>query len=190
MTVFDLVVVAVIAISTLLALLRGIVREVIALVSWIAALILAFRYAGDVAGLFTGVNVSPAVMQVIAFAVVFIVVLIAGGLIAVTLSRAVRAVGLGPVDRLLGGAFGLVRGVVAVLLGILVCGLTSLPRNEWWQNATLAAPLVAAALEFRDWLPPAWAGRLDYPADSPTGRGSGTRVELPCIGRADQCVES
>ena len=179
MTVFDLVVIAVVMISALLAFIRGVVREVIALAAWIVALILAFRYAGDLAGLFTGVQWSPAVMQVIAFAVVFIGVLIAGGLIAVTLSRAVRAAGLGPVDRLLGGAFGLARGVVLVLLGILVGGLTSLPRNDWWQNATLAAPLVAAALEFRDWLPSAWAGRLDYSTGAPVEMRGGTRVQLP-----------
>ena len=179
MTVFDFVVIAVVTISALLAFVRGLVREVVALAAWIMALILAFRYAGDLAGVFTGVQWSPAVMQVIAFAVVFIGVLIAGGLMAVTLSRGVRAVGLGPVDRLLGGAFGLARGVILVLLGILVFGLTSLPRNDWWQNATLAAPLVAAALGFRDWLPSAWAGRLDYSTGAPAGTRGGTRVGLP-----------
>ena len=90
MTVFDLVVIAVVTISALLAFIRGLVREVIALATWIVALILAFLYAGDLAGLFTGVQWSPAVMQVIAFAVVFIGVLIAGGLIAVILSPVLR----------------------------------------------------------------------------------------------------
>lgn len=179
MTAFDIAVLAIVAISTLLAFLRGIVREIIALVAWIAALIVAVRYGSDFAGLFTGIDVSPAVKQVVAFSIVFFAVLIAGGFIAMLLSRAVRAVGLGVVDGLLGGVFGVARGMVVVLLGILVCGLTSLPKNEWWQNAALAPPLTAAALQFRDWLPPAWAGRLDYSAAAPAGKRGGTRAAAP-----------
>ena len=179
MTLFDFVVIACIVISALLALARGLIREVIALAAWIAALVLALALAGPLAEQFRTWNVSPAVLQVLAFVAIFFAVLIAGGIIAALLSGAVRAIGLGWLDRLLGGAFGVARGVLLVLVGILVAGLTSMPRSDWWQNSATAAPLTAAALEFRDWLPSAWAERLDFSPSPPPSRGHGMRVGLP-----------
>ena len=179
MTLFDFVVIAAILISTLLALARGLVREVIALAAWIAALVLALAFAGPLAAQFGNWNMSPAVLQVLAFIVILFAVLVAGGVIAALLSGAIRTIGLGWLDRLLGGAFGAVRGVLLVLFGILLAGLTSIPRSDWWQNSALAAPLTAAALELKDWLPSAWAERLDFPPSRPASHGDGLRVALP-----------
>jgi membrane protein required for colicin V production len=179
MTLFDLIVIATILISTLLALSRGLVREVIALVAWIVALVLGLSFAGPLAGQFGNWKVNPAVLQVIAFIVIFFAVLIAGGVIAALLSGVIRTIGLGWLDRLLGGGFGEVRGVLLVLFGILLAGLTSIPRSDWWQNSALAAPLTAAALELKDWLPSAWAERLDFSPGRPASREGGTRVALP-----------
>ena len=77
-------------------------------------------------------------------------------------------VGPGFVDRFLGAMFGVARGVVLVLVFVLVAGLTTLPRQDWWQNAALAPPLAAAALSLAPWLPPAWAERLDYSREGRT----------------------
>jgi len=66
------------------------------------------------------------------------------------------------VDRFLGSIFGLARGLLLVLAFVLVAGLTSVPRADWWQNATLAPPFVVLALSLKPWLPPQWADRLDY----------------------------
>lgn len=177
MTLFDLVVIAIVVLSALFALTRGLVREVISLVAWVAALIVAFSFAGPLSGHFETVKSNPVLVQVLAFSALFIGVLIVGGLIAAVISGAVRAIGLGWLDRLLGMLFGVVRGVVLVVIGVLLAGLTTLPQTDWWQNSTLAAPFTAAALEFRDWLPPAWAERLDFSRDRPASRDS-MRVAL------------
>lgn len=179
MTTFDLVVIAVVGLSALLALFRGFVREVIALAAWIAALVLAVIYTAPVAAVFVGWHVGPLAAQILAFSAIFIGVLIVGGVIGVFVSGAVRAIGLGWVDRLLGAAFGIARGTVIVIIGILIAGLTDVPRSAAWQNAWLAPPLVAAALQFRDWLPPAWSERLDFSPEGPASSGTGTRVGLP-----------
>lgn len=185
MTAFDLVVIAILALSTLLALWRGIIREVIGLVAWVAAFVLAFVYAGTVAAAFARPDWNPALLQVLAFGAIFVGVLVLGAVIASLLARAVQAVGLGVVDRGLGALFGLVRGLAIVLIGVLVAGLTSAPRAAWWQESLLAAPLVAVAMHFRDWLPDAWASRLDY---SPGGRGRTLDVRLDQENEA--CAES
>ena len=109
----------------------------------------------------------------------FPVVVIVGALLGWLLARAIRAIGLGFIDRVLGAVFGVARGVLIVVIGVLLAGLTTLPRQEWWQNAFLAPPLVAAALSLRPWLPRSMAERLDYtPGDAKPGRQSkpGVRV--------------
>jgi membrane protein required for colicin V production len=74
----------------------------------------------------------------------------------------IRKSGLGFVDRFLGAIFGVARGVLLVMGFVIVAGLTSLPRQDWWQNAALAPALAAAAMAASPWLPEAWAQKLDY----------------------------
>ena len=78
------------------------------------------------------------------------------------LSKAVRAAGLGFVDRFLGSIFGLVRGAALVVAFVLVAGLTPLPRTPWWQSSALVPPLVTGAVALKPYLPAAIARRLDY----------------------------
>jgi membrane protein required for colicin V production len=86
----------------------------------------------------------PAVPFVIAFALIIIGSLLAGALVAWPLTKAVRAAGLGFVDRFLGSIFGLFRGIALMLAFVIVAGLTPLPRASWWQHSALVPPLVAA----------------------------------------------
>src|SRR5512140_1283918 len=177
MTLFDFAVILVVGVSALVALGRGLVREVLALATWLAALVLALLYATPVARAFGGLHVSSAVTEVIGFIAVFVGVLIVGGLVARLVSGAIAAIGLGWLDRLFGAAFGVVRGLALVLLGILIAGVTDLPRRPWWQGSAWAGPLTAAALEFREWLPPGWAARLDFSPGGRPGNSSDIRVQ-------------
>lgn len=161
---FDLALIAIVALSTLFAFARGIVRELIALATWVAALVAAFVYAGTAASWFSGLDMSAAGKHVLAFALILIGVLVAGALVARTLSGAVKAIGLGFVDRLLGAVFGAARGIAIVVVFALVAGVTTLPKQDWWQNAMLGRPLAEAALALKRYLPRAWAERLDFAA--------------------------
>lgn len=162
MTLFDLAIVGVIALSALLAFVRGVIRELIALIAWVVGLVGAIAFTPTVGSWIPDFGGHPVLRYVIAFALILIGALLVGALIAYPLSRAVRVLGLGFVDRFLGSIFGLARGLLLVLAFVLVAGLTSLPRADWWQNATLAPPLVVLALSLKPWLPPQWADRLDY----------------------------
>jgi len=163
---FDIALLAIVALSTLFAFARGIVRELIALATWFVALVAAFAYVGPVAGWFSGLDMSPAAKHVLAFSLILIGVLVAGALLARTLSGVVKAIGLGFVDRLLGAVFGAARGLAVVTLFALVAGVTTLPKQDWWQNSTLGRSLAEAALGLKPYLPRAWAERLDF---SPPG---------------------
>lgn len=164
MTAFDLIVIGIVGLSTIIAFLRGFVRVVMSLVALVAAILAAIHLSPSVANMLPVLSDNPVTRYLAAFALIFIVVVLVGGLLGWLLSRAIRAIGLGFVDRLLGAIFGVARGVLIVVIGVLLAGLTTLPRQDWWQNAFLAAPLVTAALSLRPWLPQAMAQRLDYGA--------------------------
>jgi len=162
MTLFDLAIIGVIALSALLAFVRGVIRELIALIAWVVGLVGAIAFTPTVGSWIPDFGGHPVLRYVIAFALILIGALLVGALIAYPLSRAVRVLGLGFVDRFLGSIFGLARGLLIVLAFVLVAGLMALPRADWWQNSMLAPPLVVMALALKPWLPPHWAERLDY----------------------------
>ena len=162
MTAFDLVVIGVVALSALLAFVRGFVRVTVSLAAWVVAALAAIHFSEPLGAVLPDFGGAPATRYVAAFALIAIAVLIAGAVTGWLLWRLVRVIGLGPVDRVLGAVVGVARGLLLVVLAVLLAGLTDLPRRDWWQNATLAPPLVTAALSLRPWLPKPWVERLDY----------------------------
>jgi membrane protein required for colicin V production len=168
-TVFDLVVLVVLALSTLFAFARGVVRELIALIAWVAGFVAAIAFTPVVGSWLPDIGGYPAVRYIIAFALIIIAALLLGALVAWPLAKAIRAAGLGFVDRFLGSIFGLARGLLLAVGFVLIAGLTALPRADWWQNSALAPPLVVAALALKPWLPQQWAARLDYSREGREG---------------------
>ena len=162
MTTFDWVVVCIVALSTLFAFFRGVIRELIALVAWVVGLVAALAFTPMVGAMLPDLFGLPAIRYVIAFTLIVVAALLLGALIAWPLAKAVHAVGLGFVDRFLGSIFGFVRGVVLMLVFVFVAGLTPLPQTSWWQRAALVPPLVAGVYALRPHLPPEIASRLDY----------------------------
>ncbi len=187
---FDIALISVIALSTLFAFVRGVVRELIAIATWIVGFVVAIKYAGTISGLFSRLDATPAAKHVLAFALILIVVMIAGALAAWMMSKVVRAVGLGMADRLLGAIFGVARGVLIVVGFALIAGVTTLPKHEWWQNATLGPTLSEFALSLKPYLPRAWAERLDFSGAGRASAGVGGRTIGAPPGECLPCVES
>jgi membrane protein required for colicin V production len=162
MTTFDWIAVCIVGLSTLFAFFRGVIRELVALVAWVAGLVCAILFTPIVGAMLPDVFGHPAIRYVLAFTLILVAALLLGALVAWPLSKAVRAAGLGFVDRFLGSIFGLVRGVLLMVAFVFVAGLTPLPRMPWWQSAALVPPLVACVYALRPHLPAQIAGRLDY----------------------------
>ena len=167
MTAFDLIVIGIVGLSAVFAFWRGLIRVVLSLVALVAAVLAAIEFSPSAADMLPMLSDNPSTRYLAAFALIFVVVVVIGALLGWALSRAVRAIGLGFIDRLLGAVFGMARGVLIVVILVLLAGLTTLPRQEWWQNALFAPPLVIAALSLRPWLPQALAKRLDYGPGAP-----------------------
>ena len=162
MTLFDLVVIVIVGLSVLLSLIRGLVREVLALAAWVVAFLAANVLAGEVAPWLPEAIPTEALRRLAGFLVVFLVVLIAVSALAILASKLVKSAGLGMEDRLLGGVFGLARGMLVVMILVLLAGLTSLPRQPVWRNAVLSDPLVAFAGSIKAWLPADLSQRITY----------------------------
>ncbi|MCC6206641.1 MAG: CvpA family protein [Gammaproteobacteria bacterium] len=137
MTWLDIVVIAVLALSTLLSLFRGVVKEVISLAVWVLSFWLAFRYSYPVSSTLEGAVPYESVRMGTAFLLIFLVVLVAGMLFGSLVSRLVRAGGLGFADRFIGALFGALRGVVVVAVLVMMAALTPLAQNAAWQQSRL-----------------------------------------------------
>ena len=137
---------AVLGLSMLLGLWRGLVFEVLSVLGWIAAFFLAQWFAPKVAALLPLSSLSQPIRFAAAFVLTFIVAVFGAGMLASLLKKMVAAVGLRPVDRLLGGIFGLVRGLVLLLVVAVAMGLTPLKDSPWWQESA-GAPMLSAVLK-------------------------------------------
>lgn len=162
MTWFDYAVLAVLAISAVIGIWRGLVREVFALAGWIAAVVVALLFASEVATLMPASFATLVVRTFIAAVGLFVLVLITVSIAGLIVAKAVRAAGLALADRTLGGVFGFARGILILLILVLVAGLTALPMEPFWREAKLAAPFETAAIAVRPFLPRELGDRVRY----------------------------
>jgi membrane protein required for colicin V production len=105
---------------------------------------------------------DPLWRQLAGFVAVFVAVLIGFALVRWITTLLLKAVGLRPLDRVLGAMFGAARGVLILFVLVLLAGLTPLPQQQWWRQAMFAPPLETAVLAVKPWLPPELAKRIQY----------------------------
>lgn len=137
----DWVFLAVVTLSIVVGLMRGLVYEVMSLLGWVAAYIAAQAFAAAVAPAIpigapgSGLNVAAA------FVIVFVVVLIGWGLLSWLIKKLLQASPLSPFDRALGAVFGLLRGVLVALVAATAINMTPLAASPSWKTAHSAAGL-------------------------------------------------
>jgi len=163
MTWVDYAVLTVLAASILWGVWRGLVHEVVSVAAWVLAFLAANLLAGPLGeALPKSMVTTPEVRVLVSFVVVFIVTLIVCTVVGHLLSKMMKVAGLGPLDRTLGGVFGLARALVILLAFALLAGLTALPRQPAWRDSVSGQPLAQGALALRPWLPRSFAERLRY----------------------------
>jgi membrane protein required for colicin V production len=161
-TGFDYAVLAIVGISVLISIMRGFVREVLALASWVAAFIVARLYALEVMPMLPEAIPSPELKLLVAFMIVFLATLLLCSLLAIAVSHIFKKAGLGWVDRGLGAAFGFARGLFVCCILVLLAGFTALPKEPVWRNAMFAAPLEAIVTAQMSWMPEDIAKHVNY----------------------------
>ena len=116
---------------------RGFAKEALALASWLAAIWLAWRFSGVVEPMLGEWSAAPELRIWAARALMLVVVLVAGGLVAWLVRSLVHSTGLSSTDRALGGVFGVARGLLLVGLAAIGLELFGLDQDPWWQGAKL-----------------------------------------------------
>lgn len=162
MTVFDHVFLAVLLISVLLGLWRGLVAEIFILLGWVVALILAWKLAPLCVPMLAGLVKTEWARWPVAFVSIFIAVLLLIAALRFILRSLLSISGLSFFDRLAGAGFGVLRGLVLALLFVAGAGLSGLPKKQWWRESMFAPPLVTAVIAAKPWLPRELAMRLRY----------------------------
>ena len=132
----DTAIIIVVAISSAFGLWRGLVKELLSLLSWIAALLVARVYGEALARLLVNMIESESIRYVTAFVLLFVMVIMIGTLINHFVAKLLTVTGLKFFDRLLGVVFGLARGTVIVLVILFILNVF-VSETEWWQESTL-----------------------------------------------------
>jgi membrane protein required for colicin V production len=162
MTAFDFIAIVVVAISVGFGVWRGFVREVLSLLSWIAAFWLARLFAGVVAGWMPSSWTHQGLRYAIGFIAVMLVCVLVLSLLSMLVVRLVKAAGLTASDRMLGAVFGVLRGLLIVVVLVLVGGMTSEPQEPYWRKALFSKPLQVMALWAKPLLPEDIARRVSF----------------------------
>lgn len=149
----DWILSAILAASMLLGVWRGLVYEVLSVIGWIAAFVLAQWFAPTVAAQLPMESSGDTLRYAAAFVLVFVASVFAAGLISALMKKVISAVGLRPVDRMLGAIFGLFRGVVLLLAVSVVVHMTALQESEWWLESKGAPMLITLLKGLRPMLP-------------------------------------
>lgn len=153
LTYIDYILVGILLLSALVSILRGFVREIMAIVTWVAALWIAWHFYASLAVLLADTIHKPALRLPVAFVILFVVCMILGALVNFLCGQLVDRTGLSGTDRILGLGFGLLRGVLVVSVLLLVMRFTPLPEQSAWRESRLVPIFAPIERWLQDFIP-------------------------------------
>ena len=133
----DFAIIGIIALSAIIGLARGFIREVLSLAIWVVAVFAAWTFHRPLAEQLTPWLSTPSVRIGVAFIILVLVVLILGAILGQILSTLIEKTGLTGTDRLLGVVFGAARGALLVAVLVYLAALTPMPDDPWWKESQL-----------------------------------------------------
>jgi membrane protein required for colicin V production len=153
LTVIDYIIIGVLALSAIISVLRGFVREIMAIATWVAALWVAWHFCRELAALLDSYIKSETLRYSSAFIGLFIVTMILGGMVNFLLSQLINKTGLSSTDRVLGLGFGLLRGILVVSILIMIIYLTPLADQPVWRDSRLIPAFMPAVQWLQHFIP-------------------------------------
>ncbi len=172
----DWIILAVLLLSLVLGAWRGLVYEVLSLIGWVAAFVIAQLYAAVVGNALPMQGATEALRYAAGFVITFIASAFAAGLLAWLAKKLIEKVGLRPVDRALGALFGLLRGVLILLAATTVVLMTPLKDADAWKQS-VGASFFASSLRAVKPLLPREVGQYISSIQAPCAR-----EESICVG--------
>ncbi|MCX2891093.1 colicin V production CvpA [Pseudomonas sp. LB-090624] len=171
-TLVDWAIIAIIAVSTLISLKRGFVKEALSLLIWIIAGAVAWMFGGSLSVYLESYIQTPSMRIIAGCAILFVATLLVGAMVNFLVGELIRVTGLSGTDRFLGMAFGAARGALLVVVAIGLISLGPVQQDTWWQESRLIPQFLLVAdwsknliLGFTgQWSP---GGLISAPADLP-----------------------
>ena len=162
MTVFDYIVLAIIGLSIIISVMRGLLAEALSILGWFAAFFVARTYSSQLEPMMPAGIPTESLRILAAFLVLFLATFLVTTLLSIALTTIFKKIGLGWLNRFLGAAFGFVRGLLIVCIIVFLAGLTSVPKDERWRNAMFSAPIEALVISLMPWMPESVAKHIKY----------------------------
>lgn len=162
MTIFDYVVLSIIGLSVVLSVMRGLVREVLAIIGLVAAIYVGVTYTYQLLPMMPVDIPNDALRALVAFLVLFLTTLLLATLLGIALSAIFKKAGLSWLNRLLGAFFGVARGLLIICVIVFLAGLTDIPKDTRWRNAMFSAPIEALVLNLLPWMPESIGKHVKY----------------------------
>ncbi|GIZ13577.1 CvpA family protein [Pseudomonas sp. NCCP-436] len=167
----DWAIIAIIAISSLISLKRGFIKEALSLLTWILAGVVAWMFGGALAQHLAGFIETPSARIIAACAVLFLATLLVGALVNFLIGELIRVTGLSGTDRLLGMVFGAARGGLLVVLLVGLISLAPVEQDAWWQQSQLVPDFLMVADWSKNlilgWSDQWFSSRAAYPVEFP-----------------------
>jgi membrane protein required for colicin V production len=148
--------------SLVFGFLRGFSREFFSLVFWLLAIGVGLSFSREFSVFLESKISHPLPKITVSFLSLFLITLIVGGFIRALLGESIKKPELTITDRLGGMIFGVIHGAVAVVVLVMLVGLTSLPDDLWWKESRLLPPFQLCAVWLRDLVPSGLAEYIHY----------------------------
>ncbi len=177
--ILDLVVIGVVVISALLAAVRGVTREVLAIVAWVAAFAAAWYFHPVALPYAQQYIENNTIALVAAIGVIFLVTLIVVSLITVKISDAILDSRIGAIDRSLGFVFGAVRGFLICAIGWVFLTWLVQGRMPDWTEEARTRPMLESTSQSLIAMFPEDAEEIFRRFDSPPGGDPGEPAVAP-----------
>jgi membrane protein required for colicin V production len=149
MIAVDYIIIAILIISAVMGLVRGLLRESIAVITWFLAIVLAWSFGTTLEPMLGGVLVGSPLRIWAARTIIFVGVLLLGGAVSVVLGHYVRVSMFAGMDKFLGLIFGVIRGVVIVGAFTIAVQALRMDEDARWKNSRLMPYAIGVANALR-----------------------------------------
>lgn len=158
----DFLVLLIIILSVIISLMRGFVKEAFSLAGWLVSLWIAMSFSSGMAELFGDTITDLTLRLLAAFVLLFVMSLVIFAIINFFAVQMVQRTGMTEIDRTIGAVFGFLRGIVLVTVIVMLLGLTTMPKESWWDDSFFLFRFEAVATWLKDLLPDEIARYFNY----------------------------
>ncbi len=166
MNMIDYAVAVIMLISILLGIKNGFVREILAMLIWLVAIVSARFFGVPTSSLFVAATTEPLARIALGYCAVFFSVLVLGAVVQFVVGKMIEATGLTSFDRFLGMLLGIAKGLAFVTVLVALASVTRIAQAPIWLEAKSIPMLVSLSLPLKRLLPPSLAAKLGAPIEA------------------------